>query len=111
LGFKLEHYRGAGVVTLQRRLLFYLFTTALIGAAIGALTAWYIAFRLPYWPIHPDATHMVPFNNHGTDHYMERIEGYWINNVWWIIGPAWLVIVGLKIWSHLPDRNSTQNSN
>ena len=99
-------------MSLQNRLLFYLFTTALLGVGLGGLSACYIAIRVPYWPLHPDAVHVVPFNNHGTVHYMEWIEGFWITNVWWVVGLAWLALAGFIIWSRLPDRHGdAQDSN
>src|SRR5262249_36379456 len=61
---------GAREMSLLSRVFPYLLIAALAVAFVCGFTAWYIAFRLPYWPLHPDAAHMVPFNNHGAIHYM-----------------------------------------
>jgi hypothetical protein len=109
--FKLGHHRDASEASPLTRLFYYLFVVAFTGAALGALTAWYIAFRLPYWPLHPDAVHVAPYDNHGATHYMERIEGFWITNMWWLVMPCWAVLMGFIVWSRLPGRdNETTNS-
>jgi len=55
---------------------FLLFIAALTGMFFGGLMAWYIGLRLSHRPLHPDAIHVVPFDNHGAIHYMERVEGF-----------------------------------
>lgn len=78
-----------------------IYTVAGVGTILGACTPTYIIARLPHWPIHLDATHVVPFNNHGTIHYMERVEGIWVDNFWWVFLPCfflWWITIAVRQW-------------
>lgn len=77
---------------LRKRIITVIYTVAVVGMILGCATPSYIMVRLPHWPTHPDAIHVVPLNNHGTVHYMERIEGAWVDIFGWVTAPCFLLI-------------------
>src|SRR6266851_4965317 len=91
----------------------YVYRVAIIGTILGGATPWYILLQLPHWPNHPDATHFVPFNNHGTMRYMGPIEGAWIDHFFWIFFPCFLLVFArgaIRQWGGAETKGDRNNA-